>query len=166
MCDDFSGLSGPQWVVFSKLPEFSGAGCRAGSHLSHSSPQVPATVLFFPVLGSSQTHIHTPFFSLDPPSWAEKPGQRVAKVWRNRWDDWFLNSDSSPWIDSWSSSEAWSCCRCSAWPYRKWWVWLRLSIFSWRWMILRMRPCILENILNWDVIHCGLYWIISQNANS
>lgn len=78
-CDGFSGLSGPQCVGFSELPEFSGAGCRAGLHLSHSSPQVPATVLFFPVLGSAHTHIHTPFFSLDPPSWAEKPGERVAK---------------------------------------------------------------------------------------
>lgn len=78
-CDGFSGLSGPQCVGFSELPEFSGAGCRAGLHLSHSSPQVPATVLFFPVLGSAHTHIHTPFFSLDPPSWAEKPGERVAR---------------------------------------------------------------------------------------
>lgn len=152
-CDGLSGLSGPQCVCFSELPEFSGAGCRAGLHLSHSSPQVPATVFFFPVLDSTHTHIHTPTF-LFPGStilgWEAR--REGGKVWKNRWDDWILSSDSSPWLDSSSSSEAWSCCRRSAWPYRKWWVWLRLSTFSWCWMILRMRSCILENTEMWFTV--------------
>lgn len=138
--DGFSGLSGPHCAGF---PEFSGAGCWAGLHLFHSTPQFHRVILPCP---GQHAHPRTHTFCLDPPSWAEKPGKRVAKELLGLLNFGEHRAESSGWLDTLLSLEAWSCCRRCAWPWLKWWVWLRLSA------IIRLLT-ISYNLVGW---HCEL----------
>lgn len=108
----------PVLSVLGSLSSLSSQGLVVRLGYTSFIPPLSSTVLFFPVPGSTRTHVRTPF------PWIHHPGLRSQErggkgtAWTFQFGE--LGADSSGWLDTFLSSEAWSCCRRCAWPWLKW----------------------------------------------
>ncbi|KAL1255988.1 hypothetical protein QQF64_014049 [Cirrhinus molitorella] len=72
----------PVLSALGSLSSLSSQGLAVGLGYTSLIPPLRSLPLCFSSLSWAErtlTYTHLPFFSLDPPSWAEKPGERVAR---------------------------------------------------------------------------------------